>query len=366
MRGAVRDRSQRFDFVRKLQLFPDRAAAARRHDLAAAISVIYLDINTDICNHNCPFCDGFYRSLRAEFLPWPRLETLVAEMEDLGVLAVVLAGDRGEPFLHPDIEKLLSRLARSPVRFAIYTNGTCIGADAWPALSRAAFVRVSADAATARTHRAMHAYPSGRADYVTLIANVERLSRLGSDIGISFVLEPRNHTEIASAADCFLSLGAHFIEYKPRYLPGYEVDAIWLRSAAAVIAAQIAAARRRWGERVVVNNQIERIVFSDGRASPLHTAPRPCRTSLLRLVISTHGCYTCTPYRGEPERRVGDIQEQPLLAVVESAARRALIDRACDRVCAYHDQNEALLAEDGGVAVCAPTLDSMRPQDYFI
>ena len=78
--------------------------------------------------------------------------------------------------------------------------------------------------------------------------------------------------------------------------------------------------------------------------APLEVAPRPCRTSLLRLVISTHGCYTCTPFRGENERKVGDILRQSLREVVESGARRALIDKACGRVCAYHEQNEALLA----------------------
>ena len=107
------DLSERFDFVRKLAFLPVGSVRCLDRRLPSALSTVYLDVNTDICNHACTFCDGFYRSLRAAHLPWPRLERLVDEMQEIGVLAIVLAGDRGEPFLHPDFGKLLSKIVRS-------------------------------------------------------------------------------------------------------------------------------------------------------------------------------------------------------------------------------------------------------------
>ena len=49
-------------------------------------------------------------------------------------------------------------MSDSPIQFALYTNGTVIKADLWPFLQKAAFIRVSVDAATSSTHAAMHGY----------------------------------------------------------------------------------------------------------------------------------------------------------------------------------------------------------------
>jgi sulfatase maturation enzyme AslB (radical SAM superfamily) len=366
MHPHIASRSERFDFVAKLRLFPDRVRAVLDRDLAAALSTVYLDVNTEICNHACSFCDGFHRSLRADHIPWARLERLVAEMQEIGVLAIVLAGDRGEPLLHPDIDALLSGIVQAGIQYGLYTNGTVIGERVWPWLPHAAFVRVSADAATAATHRRMHVYPAGRADFADLLSNVERLAACVPDLGISFVLDEENHREISLAADTFLSRGAAFIEYKPKYLPGYRVDAAWLGSAAAEVRSQLGVAVARWNDRIVFNNQLENLLWPNPDPNPLETPPRACLTSLLRLVISTHGCYTCTPYRGEPERRVGDILQESLLSVVESSLRHATAGRLCNRRCAYHDQNERLLAAQAGRAVPVEAPRARSGQDAFI
>ena len=133
-------------------------------------------------------------------------------------------------------------------------------------------------------------------------------------------------------------------------------DTAWLQSSSAEIQKQIDAAVARWEGRIVLNNQLQSLLSPGAAASSLETPPRTCLTSLLRLVISTHGCYTCTPYRGEPERRVGDILQQSLRSIVESCERHATVGRLCDRRCAYHEQNEWLLAAQaaGGLPVAAP------------
>lgn len=359
--------SERFDFVAKLAWFPDKVDAVMHRDLAGALATVYLDLNTDICNHRCTFCDGFYRPLTSGHLPWPRLEQLIDEMEQLGVLSVVLAGDRGEPLLHPQIDRILQRLAASRIRYSLYTNGAIIGAALWTPLASAAFVRVSVDAASAETHAEMHGYPAGRGDFDAVVANVTRLHPVVADLGVSFVLTPRNVHEIAAAADRWLACGARFIEYKPHYLPGYTLDRLWLRSTARYIGDEISRARGAWGARVVVNNQID-AALRGGDGPALQTTGRPCLTSLLRLVISTHGCYTCTPYRGEAERRVGDILQQPLRDILESCDRVRALARHCTRVCAYHDQNEALLAMDAQTdrVTSRGDVGPAMPQDFFL
>lgn len=349
----------RFDFSTKLNRHPDRLQAALKKDGVAALSVVYLDINSDICNHCCGFCDGFYRTLRKRQFPIQRLRKLVDEMAELGVISTVIAGDRGEPLLHPNFPEIMRRLVDNDIAVGVYTNGSTLTKAAIKELSNAHFIRFSADAGSAETHRLMHVYPEKRKDFVELKANVARMSQELEDVGVSFILDPLNVHEIALAADVFLSLGAVFIEIKPKYLPGYALDSAWLNENAETIRRQVAASMQSWGDRVVVNNQLEAMILDNVPAKPLSVAPRRCLTSMLRLVISTHGCYTCTPYRGEAERKVGDIMTQSLAEIADSAARLAMVEKPCQRRCAYHDQNDYLLGLEergsGAEPASAPT-----------
>ncbi len=354
-----------FDFEAKLSRFPERAAAAIAGDRSRSLSTVYLDVNTDRCNHACTFCDGYYRELSASSLPWERLERLVDEMIEVGVLAVVIAGDRGEPMLHPRIADLLERLTGGGIAVGLYTNGSVLTARALRALRDVAWIRVSLDAGTPETHQRIHNYPSHRRDFARLLDNVAALCAVHADVGLSFVLDPLNVNEMELAAERLLPLGPRFIEYKPKYLPQYEVDAAFVMEHREQILSALTRARARWGERVVVNNQVQGLL-AEGRAPSLRTTPRLCRTSRLRLVISTHGCYTCTPFRGELVRRLGSILDQTLQELLRAASPSGIDELPCDRLCAYHQQNQRLLdLEAGGVlSACASSPPSR--QDLFL
>jgi MoaA/NifB/PqqE/SkfB family radical SAM enzyme len=368
-RSAVADsplkKAIRFDFAAKLSRYPHKAEAALTGDLARALSVVYLDVNTDICNHNCTFCDGFYRSLRRASIPTERLLRLIDEMEELGVLAVVIAGDRGEPLLHPGMASILRRLAAGPIQVGLYTNGSVLPDRLAGPLRTLAWARLSADAGTAATHQKMHVYSGRRDDFSRLLRSIALLAESVTDVGVSFILDPVNVNEAEQAADVLLGAGAHFIEYKPKYLPDYTVDAAWLTDHADQIKNSIANARARWGDRIVVNNQVAALI--GGREVPsLEREYRRCITSALRMVISSHGCYPCTPYRGEQERRFGNVLTQSLREILETPERGALVDQPCNRCCAYDSQNDFLLDIAANRAVLPASGGPARPQDAFI
>lgn len=358
---------ERFDFVAKLDYFPAKVRAVQDLDLGKALSVVYLDVNSNICNHACTFCDGFYRPLATKSIPTSRLLTLADEMADAGVQAVVIAGDRGEPLLHPGLARLLEKLAAHGIEIGIYTNASIISDELLDALRSIAWLRISADSATAATHRLMHVYPETRDDFPQMLSNLVRISETVADIGMSFILDTGNVHEIGQAADLYLGLGARFVEYKPKYLPDYTPDADWLVANGSTIRDSIVSAQQRWGDRVVLNNQVSDLLDA-GRLPTLQREPRQCLTSLLRMVISTHGCYSCTPYRGEAVRRFGDILTQSLSEILQAAERVRLLDMPCSRICAYDKQNDHLLAlrQGGTPASVQPHRDAPRPQDKFI
>lgn len=244
---SLLEEATRFDFVSKLGFFPEKAAEVLRLNPVNALSVVYLDVNTNICNHSCTFCDGFYRPLQTRSIPTQRLLRLIDEMAEVGVLAVVLAGDRGEPLLHPGLTSALPRIADAGIIVGIYTNGTIVPDKLVESLGRLAWIRVSTDAATADTHRLMHGYPKYRDDFARLLRNLPLLAKTVPDVGVSFILDPENVHEIEQAADVLLGAGAHFIEYKPKYLPDYTPDTAWLARNAPEIRTAIAAVRHAWG-----------------------------------------------------------------------------------------------------------------------
>src|SRR5205823_2833616 len=136
--------------------------------------------------------------------------------------------------------------------------------------------RISADAGTPDGHRQMHNYPIDRNDFEIVLANVQRLSEFVDDLGISFILDPKNVNEIELAARVFLERGADFIEFKPKYLPGYGIDAAWLAKESQNIRNQLIRARSTWKDRIIVNNQIEQLI-NGGRVISLQVPPRRCR-----------------------------------------------------------------------------------------
>ncbi len=362
---AASQSTARFNFVDKLAFFPEKVWRVLQGDALGALSVVYLDLNTDICNHSCQFCDGFHRSIRRKTFSTERLLRLAGEFEDVGVQAVVIAGDRGEPLMHPGAAELIMRLVRSGIAIGIYTNGTVLSRKLREALEEVTWLRVSADSASAKTHQLMHGYPPTRNDFARMIRNLRWFSTAIEDVGCSFILDPINVQEIAWAAEVLLGAGAHFVEYKPKYLPDYEVDSDWLLANRESIDGSLRAARDRWGDRVIVNSQIDALLHGSGYPR-LTVEPRLCRTSLLRMVISTHGCYPCTPYRGVAERKLGDIETQTLREVLQSAERQALHGTPCERKCAYHAQNEFLLALNGDASSLLPPSRAVTMQDKFV
>jgi MoaA/NifB/PqqE/SkfB family radical SAM enzyme len=286
-------------------------------------------------------------------------------MHEIGVLAVVIAGDRGEPLLHPGMPAVLGKLAERSIQVGLYSNGSVVPPRLIDPLQSLAWVRLSADAGSATTHRRMHVYPERRDDFARLLRSIGLLAGSVPDVGVSFILDPVNVHEIERGADVLLGAGAHFIEYKPKYLPNYTVDTTFLARHADQIGEAISAAKARWGDQIVVNNQVSGLL--DGLAAPsLEREYRKCITAAFRIVISSHGCYPCTPFRGEPERRFGNVLEQSLREILATPERRGLIDRECNRCCAYDRQNDLLLDLAGNRATLPVSSQPPRSQDAFI
>lgn len=343
-----------FDFVGKLGREPARVAAALNPAPAASLATVFVDLAVNRCNHRCVFCDRRFLPARAPTFTTARLLRLAAEIHALGADSVLIVGDGSEPLLHSGFRPFARRLRALGLRRGAYTNGSRWTAADLEELATFDFVRVSLDAGRARTHGRLHRAP--REDFPRALTLLRRLAAAGPLVGASFLVLPANVGEIARAAGLVRNLGAHYLELKPPYGPGYTFDAAAYRRLEAELRRQLARARdlEDGRFRVVLNLQLADLLA--GRIAPEEAAttpPRPCLASRLRLVVSPRGCYLCPPYRGDPTRWCGDPRRESLAAIWYGRRRRALGELPCDRRCPYHAQNEALLRCRRGLPVPA-------------
>lgn len=88
----------------------------------------YLRISlTDVCNLRCTYCmpEEEYDFMPAAHLMQPaEIEEIVRQFAALGVTKVRLTG--GEPLARPDVDTIIHRLAKLPVKLALTTNATLL------------------------------------------------------------------------------------------------------------------------------------------------------------------------------------------------------------------------------------------------
>lgn len=88
-------------------------------------SAIYFDL-TGNCNANCPFCKTGLDKIKVKNFVIPeRFEKGLQKLKDIGVIendSVVSLYNWGEPFLHPDINKIVGVVNKLDVKYALSTN----------------------------------------------------------------------------------------------------------------------------------------------------------------------------------------------------------------------------------------------------
>lgn len=82
------------------------------------------------CPNCCLHCSSFSHSKCKEILPYLKFEELVNDAAKLGAQTICLSG--GEPFLHPDIVKIVHYVHECGLKCYIYTSGIVFDEDDMP------------------------------------------------------------------------------------------------------------------------------------------------------------------------------------------------------------------------------------------
>lgn len=195
---------------------------ARVHDWLEnrLIYPIYLEVSpSGACNHRCTFCAKDFMGYRKVFLKTESFLERLREMGALGIKSIMYAGE-GEPFLHPDIDRIVIETRRQGIDVAFTTNGVLLDANlARTVLPHCEWIKVSINAGSAETYGRVHR--TDPADFQTVLDNIAEAVRIRKEqqsrctIGMQILLLPENRGEVVQLARVAREIGADYLVIKP-------------------------------------------------------------------------------------------------------------------------------------------------------
>jgi len=173
------------------------------------------------CNHSCFYC--CYRTNKlylgselfneADEIPWSKMEEIISDFKGMGIKAVTFSGG-GEPLSYSHIVPTIGQLAQAGIKIATLTNGSFLSGDIADNLSRSAsWVRVSMDAADAKTYAKIRSVDMKEFDHVC--ENMRRFSAIPNkecELGVNFIVSRINYKDTYKFLALMKDLGVDHVK----------------------------------------------------------------------------------------------------------------------------------------------------------
>ena len=175
---------------------------------------VEIDLTDGFCNSKCGFCFfDSHQNKEKNILSKDLLFKLTEDLKNEGVKGIEFVGG-GEPTLHPNFAQIVSHFSKLGFSLGLVTNGIEFD-NVIPVINKFSFIRISIDASTTETYRAIH----GVDKFYDVINNINKIDLKFRDrIGIGYLIVPENIYEIIPAAKFFSELGVRFIQFRPASL----------------------------------------------------------------------------------------------------------------------------------------------------
>ncbi len=184
------------------------------------IAPIYVRIKpTNRCNQNCYYCHykNPYLELDqynpADEIKREKMLEILQDFKEIGVKAVTFSGG-GEPLLYPYIEETMEAVLDAGIDLSIITNGTLLAGKKAELLSRSKWVRISQESGCAETYSNIRGV-RGEA-FSELCGNIENFAKIKNkdcELGVNYVVGPRNYREVYQTGKLMWELGCNHIKY---------------------------------------------------------------------------------------------------------------------------------------------------------
>lgn len=174
------------------------------------------------CNNNCRWCRGESGKKTPHFAPSlldeKVLLRLIDELHGLGVKGLLFDGYYGEPLLNPATVSAMRKAIDLEMQVGLGTNGRLLDSSVREVAVYANYVRVSLDVGSNEMYNLLKG-TKGK-PFNRIIGNLTELAKLKRErktkvrIGVSFIIQPENVSEIISITEKVKSIGADDIQFK--------------------------------------------------------------------------------------------------------------------------------------------------------
>lgn len=304
--------------IEKIRLF--QGLLSKKYAYAGPF-IVTVDL-TQRCNLQCPGC-YIHSPLMRESLPANNSEITDISLElfdkvysqsrEMGTREINIIG-YGEPLLHPDFTKILTKAKEGGATVRVVTNGTRINETIIPALidSRLDVLRVSLWAHSQENY--VRNYPGINPDMFQRIVGglqhlVEEKKKRGSDLPrltMHYPISKQNYDAIEETVDFGKQIGFDSLTYSPLRNWGGKLSSLALSPSEENQAIQSLKKIKRRLDRLSISHNIEETLkrFLIGEAV-LNSSP--CYTGWVHIRVGVDG--TVLPCCLFP---VGNLQEKPL------------------------------------------------------
>ncbi len=293
----------------------DRVNKWHRGELITPIYVAFSP--TSYCNHHCVFCVYHYKEFKPIFFPLERYQALASEWASAGVRSVFFAGD-GDPLLNKECDLMVKVTKEQGIDIALNTNGRLLNEKNIPTfVENLSFIRISVNAGSAENYAQVHG--THERDFEIVMKNIESLVKTKKEkgssitIGVQLVLLSLNLHEVKSLALRLKEIGVDYFSVKP-----------FLKHPDIAFDDTIENLVEVLDDLVLFQNKVSTDSFSFALRKGLFLDKfqrhyKKCQSTQFMIEVDAVGdIYSCGPYIGNPDHKLGNIMKDSFESVWQS------------------------------------------------
>ncbi len=175
---------------------------------------------TNICNHRCPECSGWYfRNRTRDYLPNGLAKNIIRQLAKAKVRGLIFTGG-GEPLCNPYTPEVVSMAKGLGLDVGFITNGSLLNEKNIEILLKSCtWIRISLDAANKETFKKVHGMNGSM--FNKIVDNIRLLVRLKSEldssatIGVGYLTCDYTVSKMFEMVKFSKDLGVNYLQFRP-------------------------------------------------------------------------------------------------------------------------------------------------------